>query len=73
LSVENNPAYLRVERMAVRLSKKLKSEKQIEMTKEQCFNFLAEHNEVAKNLLRIDKLLRLGAAAGTVPVEPIAS
>jgi hypothetical protein len=60
LSVTNNPAVGRVMRMAERLQKRLKAEKQIEMSKEQCFNFLAQNSETAKALLKLDKAIRLG-------------
>jgi hypothetical protein len=60
LSRTNNPAVLRVMKMAERLQKRLKDEKQITMSKDQCFAFLAENCETPKALLKLDKAIRLG-------------
>jgi hypothetical protein len=62
LSMTNNPAWIKLDKMAGELQKRLKSEQGKDWSREQCFSFLANETASGRYLMKVDKLLRLGAA-----------
>jgi hypothetical protein len=51
---------LALEKMAVELQRRLKAERGVTWSKEQAFNYMANKTAQGQELMKIDKLVRLG-------------